>query len=236
MKKQLLIVSIIVVAILALDQIVKIYVKTHFFPNEQHALLGDWFVMNYIENPGMAFGTTFGSKAWHKLALSLFRTVAIIGIGYYWFKQARKGVRLEFLIALGFILAGATGNLIDSMLYDYVFEFDPCMHFNSLEGSGIVHECPWGEQEVRHAGFLMGNVVDMFRFDMTWPKWMPWLGGNDVFPAVWNIADAAITVGVVMVFLRQRTYFPKKKKTPEAAAIPVSSAQEESDESPENPA
>ena len=65
---------------------------------------------------------------------------------------------------------------------------------------------------MRHQGFLFGNVVDMFQFDMHWPKWMPGIGGNEVFPAIWNLADGAITVGVVMILLRQKSYFPKEKK------------------------
>lgn len=212
MKKNLLIVGAIVALILLLDQIVKIYIKTHFSPGEDYAVFGDWFVLEYIENQGMAFGTTFGNQMWHKLALSIFRVIAIIGICYYWYKQAKEGVRREFLIAIGLILAGATGNLIDSMFYDFVFPYDPCMGFNHLEGSGIKTDCGiFGEIETRHTGFLLGNVVDMFKFQANWPEWMPWLGGKEVFPAIWNVADASITSGVILVFIRQRKYFPKKK-------------------------
>lgn len=234
MKKKLLIVATIVALILTLDQIIKIYVKTHFTPYEIEPILGDWFVMEYIENQGMAFGTTFGSAMWHKLALSLFRIVAITLICIYWFRQAKKGARMEFLVAVGLILAGATGNLIDSMFYDFAFAFDPCIHFNYLEGSGIEHDCGlWGVQEVRHTGFLLGNVVDMFKFDVNWPQWMPWVGGDQVFPAIWNLADASITVGVIMVFFRQRKYFPKKKDvTPvvseETQEVPVTNVSDQS--------
>jgi signal peptidase II len=213
LKKQLLIVSIIVVLILLFDQLLKVYVKSNFGAYETRPILGDWFVMEYIENQGMAFGTKFGSQVWHKLALSIFRIVAILAIGYYWFRQAKKGVRLEFLIAVGFILAGASGNLIDSMFYDSFFAYDPCLPFNELKGSGTISNCGFmGEVETRHTGFLMGNVVDMFKFQATWPSWVPWLGGDEVFPAIWNLADASITLGVIMVFLRQRKYFPKKKE------------------------
>ncbi len=216
MKKNLLIVGAMVALILFLDQIVKIYVKTNFlvFLDKDYPILGDWFVLQYIENQGMAFGTTFGNQMWHKLALSIFRVVAIIGICYYWYKQAKEGVRREFLIAIGLILAGATGNLIDSMFYDFVFPYDPCMGFNRLEGSGIWSDCSRylvGNVETRHTGFLLGNVVDMFKFQANWPEWMPWLGGKEVFPAIWNVADASITSGVILVFIRQRKYFPKKK-------------------------
>jgi signal peptidase II len=222
LKKKLLIVSIIVFVILAIDQLVKVYVKSNLSLYESNPILGDWLVMEYIENQGMAFGTKFGSQVWHKLALSIFRIVAIGAITYYWFKQARSGARMEFLIAIGLILAGATGNLIDSMFYDFVFEYNACMPFNELEGSGVWSECQFGQVETRHTGFLMGNVVDMFKFEATWPNWVPWLGGEQVFPAIWNIADASITSGVILVFFRQRKYFPKKKET--TKDIPIEEA------------
>ena len=216
MKKSILLVSLIVVAILLLDQILKIYIKTQFSPYQTQPILGDWFILEYIENPGMAFGTTFGSSMWGKLSLSIFRIFAIIGICYYWIKQAKKGVRLEFLIALGLVLAGATGNLIDSMFYDFVFPveqyLDCNLSYNQLPGSGNFVDCGFmGETEIRHTGFLFGNVVDMFKFQAYWPDWMPWLGGSEVFPAIWNVADASITLGVFMILIRQRAYFPKKK-------------------------
>ena len=212
MRKNLWVVGVLVLVILLADQFIKLYVKTHFFPTESVPVFGDWFVLEYVENQGMAFGTTFGNKMWHKLALSIFRIIAIAGIGYYWYKQSKAGARREFLIAVGLIFAGATGNLIDSMCYDFIFPFDPCIGFNQLEGSGVKAKCFESfVVEQRHTGFLLGNVVDMFKFQATWPKGMPWLGGSEVFPAIWNLADASITIGVVMVFLRQRTYFPSNK-------------------------
>lgn len=217
MKKKLLIVGIIVFFILTIDQILKIWVKSTFTVYDDEVnIFGDWFKMIYIENQGMAFGTTFGSSMWSKLALSLFRVFAVIGLGIYWFKQAKTKVRMEFLIALGLIFAGAFGNLIDSMFYDFIFKFDPCLSFNHLPGSGIKNDCGiFGTIESRHTGFLFGNVVDMFQFNFTWPSWMPWLGGKEVFPAIWNIADASISIGVVMILFRQRKYFPKKRKEEE---------------------
>jgi signal peptidase II len=211
-QKKLVIVGAVVVLILMIDQLVKVYVKTHFLPGENMPVFGGWFSLEYLENQGMAFGTTFGSKIWHKLALSLFRMVAITGMVIYLLRQARKGARLELLIVIGLVLAGATGNLIDSMCYDYVFPYDPCMGFNHLEGSGIKTDCGiFGEIETRHTGFLLGNVVDMFKFQAFWPEWMPVIGGREVFPAIWNIADASISIGIIFIFLRQRTYFPKDK-------------------------
>ncbi len=217
MKKNLLIVTLVVIALLILDQVIKVYIKTSFHPEEHKYLIGSWFAAHYIENQGMAFGTTFGASIWHKLALSIFRVVAIIFIAYYLIKEAKKGAKLSFLIALGFIWAGATGNLIDSMFYDFFFHFNPCDRFNQLEGSKVMADCKdFGRSfpvEVRHRGFLLGNVVDMFQFDVLWPKWVPYLGGGQVFPAIFNVADASITVGVATLIIRQRSFFPKKKNS-----------------------
>ena len=220
MKKNIFIVAIVVALILAFDQILKIYIKSTFEPGESTSIFGDWFLLQYIENQGMAFGTTFGSQMWHKLALSIFRIIAISALVYYFFKQVKKGVRMEFLIAIGLVFAGATGNLIDSMFYDFIFPYDPCMAYNHLEGSGVISNCGFfGDIETRHTGFLMGNVVDMFKFEAFWPEWMPVIGGWEVFPAIWNVADASISIGVIMVFIRQKKYFPK----PVVANVPLES-------------
>jgi signal peptidase II len=243
-KKNLLIVAIVVIALLILDQVIKVYIKTSFHPEEHKYLIGSWFAAHYIENQGMAFGTTFGASIWHKLALSIFRVVAIIFIAYYLIKEARKGAKLSFLIALGFIWAGATGNLIDSMFYDFFFNFNPCDRFNQLEGSKVMANCKdFGRSfpvEVRHRGFLLGNVVDMFQFDVLWPKWVPTIEIpefrlfrvkiwnrhilieplKEVFPAIFNVADASITVGVATLIIRQRSFFPKKKNSnPESEEV-----------------
>jgi signal peptidase II len=207
-----------VALILFLDQAMKIYMKSSMVAAaEPINLLGSWLRLQYIENPGMAFGTTFGSGMLAKLSLSIFRIIAIVGIAWYWVKQAKENARIEFLIAVGFIFAGALGNLIDSMFYDFIFPFDACSSYNQFPGSGVKAICNYFgtnpvEVEVRHQGFLLGNVVDMFQFNGTWPTWVPFLGGNEMFPAIWNLADGSITVGVVMVLIRQRTYFPKEKK------------------------
>lgn len=223
LKRKILLVGGIVFAVLLIDQIIKIWVKTTFnYNTPAKPLVGDWFQMIYIENQGMAFGTTFGTSIWAKLGLSIFRIVAIGAIGYYWLKMAKRGARTGLLIAIGFIFAGATGNLIDSMFYDFVFDFDGCIGFNHLPGSGNWIECNtlFGNErlETRHTGFLLGNVVDMFQFNMHWPNWMPWVAGEEVFPAIWNIADGSITIGVVMIILRQRVYFAANHTAEELAA------------------
>jgi signal peptidase II len=213
-KPQALIVGGIVLLILLLDQLLKIYVKTNFQLGVEYPIFGDWFVMEYIENRGMAFGTSFGNKAWHKLALSIFRIIAVGALIYYWIKQARAGMKMFFLILLGLIIAGATGNLLDSMYYDYYFPYDPCFQYNWQPGSGIWADCWGGIQniETKPKGFLYGNVVDMFKFDATWPENLPWIGGEPVFPAIWNLADVAISVGIISILIWNRTFFPKDNK------------------------
>ena len=223
MKKQLTTVIITVFCLILIDQIIKLWIKSSCIQGELPTpLLGEWFQLHYIENPGMAFGTTFGSSIWHKLALSIFRILAIIGIGYYMWTELKKNVKTDFLIAIGLIFAGAIGNLIDSAFYDYLFTFDPCNFYNQMEGSGNFIKCTYTAsngltyetvQEVRHYGFLLGNVVDMFQFNVTWPSWVPWVGDSQIFPAIWNFADACITCGVGMIIVRNRTYFPKEKKS-----------------------
>jgi signal peptidase II len=217
-RKKLFIVGAVVALILFLDQAMKIYMKSSMVAAiEPINIFGSWLRLQYIENPGMAFGTTFGSGMIAKLSLSVFRIIAIGGIAWYWVKQAKANARIEFLIAIGFIFAGALGNLIDSMFYDFIFPFDPCSSYNQFPGSGVKAICNYFgtnpvEVEVRHQGFLLGNVVDMFQFNGTWPNWVPFVGGNELFPAIWNLAGGSITIGVIMVLLRQRTYFPKEKK------------------------
>lgn len=217
MRKRYLITFGIVLLVLIVDQLVKIWIKTSFaYDDPSVPLLGDWLHLNYVENQGMAFGTQLGGGMWGKLALSIFRVGAIGAIVYYILKQIKKPeVKLEFLIVAGLVLAGAAGNLFDSMFYDFIFKdyFNPCISYNQVEGSGIFAECSYFGYtemvEVRHRGFLFGNVVDMFQFRATWPTWVPWLGGGQVFPAIWNVADFAISCGVVLVLLRQKVYFPK---------------------------
>lgn len=195
----------------------KIWVKTSFSSDEVRHIFGTWFSLHYIENQGMAFGTTFGSGMWHKLALSIFRILAIGFIIYYIVRESKKvEIKTEYLMAVGLILSGAAGNLIDSMVYDFIFSFNPCEGFNQLPGSGNFMNCKdYGfeyQVEVRHKGFLLANVVDMFQFEAYWPKWVPVVGGGQVFPAIWNVADSCISVGIGWIIIRQRTFFPKKKE------------------------
>lgn len=220
MKNKLIVLIVLIVSFLVIDQLIKFGIKINFVEGQSQPLIGNWFVLNYIENPGMAFGTTFGSSIWAKLGLSIFRIIAIFGIGYYLWSEYLKNSRMDFLIAISLIFIGALGNLFDSMFYDFFFSFDPCNYYNYMEGTGNFESCIQTihgqeysrEVEVRHHGFLLGNVVDMFQFNVQWPKSIPYIGGRQVFPAIWNFADGCITTGVGLILIRNKKYFPKGEK------------------------
>ena len=220
-------VVILIILILVIDQIVKIWIKTSFEAYEQMPVIEGFFQLYYIENRGMAFGTTLGSGALPKYALSIFRLVAIIGIGYYIYKLLKeKEVHRGLIIAVGFIFAGATGNLIDGMLYDFIWDVDPNIQWNyARDGDGIPMIDDSGYFVTRPQGFLLGSVVDMFQFTVKWPSWMPFgLAGGEIFGAIWNVADGAITVGVAIIVVRYRTFF--KKPDPENVEAPTENSEE----------
>ena len=197
---------LIIIAILLIDQAIKIWVKTSMTLHESIHIT-DWFYISFIENNGMAFGMQLGSK----IILSLFRVAAIAALGYYiWLEVGRKA-RTGYLVCLSMILAGAAGNLIDCMFYGLVFN-------NSSEFYQS-YFVPFG---TGYAPFLMGKVVDMFYFPLIeteWPLWMPFVGGQHFvfFSPVFNFADASISVGVVLLLLFYRLEISQitfKKKAP----------------------
>ena len=182
---------LLVIVILLIDQIIKIWVKTSMSLGESIRVTS-WFYINFIENNGMAYGMQIGSK----LALSLFRVVAIIVLSYYIWQQARKpGVRWSYIVCLSMVLAGAAGNLIDCMFYG--------LCFNASSFHVVSHYVGFGNG---YAPFLMGKVVDMFYFPLietTYPDWFPIWGGERFifFSPVFNFADSSITVGVASLLL-----------------------------------
>ena len=183
----------IIAAILIIDQIIKIWVKTSMTLHEQIDILS-WFKIVFIENNGMAYGMEIGSK----LVLSLFRIVAIAVLGYYIYGQVKRQARWGYIICLSMVIAGAAGNLLDSMFYGLVFN-----------ASSEFYTSYWVPFGTGYAPFLMGKVVDMFYFPLivtTWPDWMPFVGGNPYvfFSPIFNFADASISVGVVLLLIGYR--------------------------------
>ena len=188
----------LVIVILLIDQAIKLWVKTNMALHESIHVT-DWFYITFIENNGMAYGMQIGSK----LALSLFRVVAIGLLSYYIWLQARNKARWGYVVCLSMVLAGAAGNLIDCMFYGLGFESSTPLHVSQWVGLGN-----------GYASFLMGKVVDMFYFPIiqtTWPQWMPFWGGEEFifFSPVFNFADSSISVGVVALLLFYRQELAK---------------------------
>lgn len=184
----------IVVAILLIDQIIKIEVKTNMTLGEAKRVT-DWFYIEFIENNGMAYGMKFINK----LVLSLFRLFAIGFIGYYLAKIIKKNAApLGYIVLIAMVLAGAAGNLIDCLFYGLIFDASTPFTVSQF--------VPFGEG---YSTFLHGKVVDMFYFPIiqtTWPEWVPYFGGSEYvfFSPVFNFADACISVGVVALLLFYR--------------------------------
>ena len=182
---------IIIAAILIVDQIIKIEVKTNMSLGEALRIT-DWFYIEFIENNGMAYGMTFINK----LVLSLFRMFAICGIGWYIWRVVKSGLFSKgYIVCLSMVLAGAAGNLIDCLFYG--------LRFNASTPFNVAHFVPFGEG---YSTFLHGRVVDMFYFPIIhtqWPDWVPVWGGDDFvfFSPVFNFADSCISVGVVLLLL-----------------------------------
>lgn len=192
--------AIIVTAILLIDQIIKIWVKTHMFRGES-IRIADWFFIHFTENPGMAFGM----EIFDKLFLTVFRIVAAGAITWYLYKVCQKStegksVPTGYIVCLSAILAGAVGNIIDCVCYGAIFSestFWQTAHFVTL-GEGYA---PW----------FYGKVVDMFYFPLietNWPSWMPFVGGEHFifFSPIFNFADAAISCGIVALILFYSKY------------------------------
>ena len=199
MKKSLTVIGI-VLFVLIVDQALKIWVKTHFCYGEERPILGElaWARLNFVENPGMAFGWKFGGE-YGKLALSLFRIVAIGFLGYYVTRLVRRDANYGLLIGFSLILAGAVGNIIDSAFYGLIFN-ESTFHC----GEGPARLVAFG---TGYGTFLHGKVVDMLFF----PVWKDALGDVKFFQPVFNIADSAISIGVASILLFQRHYFNDDK-------------------------
>ncbi len=202
--------ALIISGIILADQALKFYIKLHYTYQEHHAILGtDNVVPNFsllfIENEGMAWGWKFGGD-WGKIVLTLFRLAAVIWGVFILRDFIEKKYHKGFIICAGMIFAGALGNLIDSMFYGLIFEnSNQCF-------PTVAHLFPKGGG---YAGFLHGKVVDMLYFPLikieNMPKWIPFIGGSEFtfFDPVFNIADASISVGVMIILAFQNVFFKK---------------------------
>jgi signal peptidase II len=184
----------IALLVIIIDQAVKMLVhfQMDFGSPGQIPIFGDWFKLHYTTNPGMAFGMELGSE-YGKLLLTSFRLVAMFGIGYYLYHIITKKQPRLYIVCIAMILGGAIGNLVDSIFYGVWLNNAP---YNA--------STPW----------FHGQVVDMFYFDI-WegylPEWLPvWGGGYTALWPIFNVADAAIFIGVAMILIFQGRFFPEK--------------------------
>lgn len=197
----------VILLVIILDQALKIWVKTHFYLGEEYVITS-WFRLYFIENNGMAFGMELGSK----LFLSVFRIFLAIGlIWYLWKLRTNTTVKTGYVVCVALITAGAIGNIIDCMLYGLIFNNPIPPQVATLFPS-----------EGGYATLFHGRVVDMLYFPLfsfTWPQWMPWVGGEHFlfFQPVFNLADAAISVGIILVLLFYTRFLAEPTlKAPEA--------------------
>ncbi|MCC7050347.1 MAG: lipoprotein signal peptidase [Bacteroidia bacterium] len=199
MKKPIL----LVVLILIIDQLVKIWIKTNMHLGEEINVLGNKFIIHFTENNGMAFGMEFAGE-YGKLLLTLFRLIAIAGIGWYLWDLTRKKAKQGYIYSIALIFAGALGNLIDSCFYGLIFN----------ESYGEVAKI--FPPEGGYGKLFHGRVVDMLYFPLiegNFPAWFPIWGGEDFlfFRPVFNIADSSISIGVALILIFQKSFFEEPK-------------------------
>lgn len=194
-SRRFLLPVVVILFLLLVDQIIKIYVKTHFQLGETVPVFGDWFKLHFVENPGMAFGMKLFEGIWGKLLLTFFRII-VSGFGiWYLYKSIENQAHNGLIVSVTLIIAGAMGNIIDSIFYGVVFTDINMYH---------------------PTGWFQGWVVDMF-YAPLWegylPQWLPIWGGDyfTFFAPIWNFADALITIGVSIMIVGQNTFFNKSE-------------------------
>jgi signal peptidase II len=206
-KKSILVILIILI----LDQLFKILIKTNMSIGDEIPVFGNWFILHFTENNGMAFGMDLPGEN-GKIFLSLFRILAVTGIAFYIRYLIKQKAHNGLVLSVALILAGAAGNIFDSLFYGMIFE-DSWGKVAMLfpEGGG-------------YSSFLHGRVVDMLYFPVIrgyWPEWFPFWGGQSLvfFRPVFNIADSSITVGVFIILFFQRRFFAEQEKSREKESV-----------------
>jgi len=201
-RTQIILVILTVGIVIFLDQWLKFYIKTNYTLGQSEMMIGNWFELNFTENPGMAFGLTLGG-VWGKIVLTVFRLVASGVIIYYIKSLIKERAHTMMVVLVALILAGAVGNIIDSVFYGRFF------------GESTYHQvAQFMPSNGGYAPLFQGKVVDMLYFplvDTFWPEWIPYLGGSrfQFFRPVFNIADAAISIGVfTIIAFRNRLFNP----------------------------
>ena len=200
--------ALIVIAVLVIDQIIKIWVKLNMHRYQKFEI-ADWFYIYFTENNGMAFGM----EVFNKFFLTSFRIIAAIGIVWLLVKYVKKNYKTGFLVCVSLILAGAVGNIIDCVFYGEIF--------SESTSRTLAQLVPFGQG---YSSLFYGKVVDMFYFPIIqshWPQWMPFVGGEEFifFSPIFNFADAAISCGIISLILFYGKYLgeimeesPKKNK------------------------
>ncbi|MFV0592023.1 MAG: lipoprotein signal peptidase [Draconibacterium sp.] len=212
-KKSLLIIFLILIV----DQVLKIWIKTHLAIGDEIVVFKDWFILHFVENNGMAFGFEFAGE-YGKMFLSVFRILAVVAIGWYLFRLAKhKEIPFGFIVCISLIFAGAIGNIIDSLFYGIIFN-------HSYGQVATLFPAEGG-----YSSFLHGRVVDMFYFPLIegrYPEWVPGVGGNPFifFRPVFNVADSSITVGIFSILLFYRKYFNKADRKEDVNTSPEETA------------